>query len=178
MVEAILAANGTWFAPTVSSVTRESITEIEIRDSYIPDASVTVTDSWDASAAKDSSVMCYVIGTKLIIAGNGGGKVFINQESQKTFGDIDGAESFINVTTFTNATLLDPSKCINMFGLFGSMRSLTSLDISNWNIANATILNQMFGFCESLTDINVSGLQIPNVAHFSYLFRGCKKLNV
>ena len=68
-VQPILAQSDTWFTQGGTSVKRASITEIEIKDSYTPSGSVTA--SWDASAAKDGSVMAYVEGTKLIIAGNG-----------------------------------------------------------------------------------------------------------
>lgn len=51
MAYPILAPQQTWFAPTVASVTKTIITGIDIKDSYTPEAEVTVVDSWDASAA-------------------------------------------------------------------------------------------------------------------------------
>ena len=69
MATLTLAPNNTWFTQGGTSVTRSSITEINIVDSYIPTGIEIAT--WDASADKDNSVKCYVTGTKLIIAGNG-----------------------------------------------------------------------------------------------------------
>ena len=59
MAYPILAPRATWFTPNDTAITRSIITEIEIMDSYTPDDSVTVRDSWDASEAKDGSVTCY-----------------------------------------------------------------------------------------------------------------------
>lgn len=175
MPEPILAAQNTWFAPTVSSVTRASITEIEIMDSYTPTG--TVTDSWDASAAKDGSVTCYVIGSKLIIAGNGSGKVYLNEDSYHSFGYYSTENAFANVTTFTNATLLDPSKCIRIWRLFGNMCNLTSLDLSGWNIVNVTSMSQVFFNCYALTTLNVSEWNLPSsAASATNLFSHCREL--
>ena len=74
--------------PTNTSVKRANITEIEIMDSYTPDASVTITDSWDASAAKDGSITCYVIDTKLIMAGNGSGRIKMNEDPERLLATI------------------------------------------------------------------------------------------
>ena len=177
MAEPILASNGTWFTQGGTTVTRADITEIEIMDSYTPDSSVTVTDSWDASAALNGSVMCYVIGTKLIIAGNGSGKVFLNEESRDTFGSYtNNADAFVNVTTFTNATLLDPSKCINIWRIFGNMRSVKSIDVSGWNMKNATSIGQIFADCRAMTTVNVSGWKFPKAIMANNLFGSCRAL--
>ena len=67
MAYPILKPNSSWFTPTTSSVKRDTITTINIVDSYTP--STTPTNSWDASVAQDGSIMCYVEGTILTIAG-------------------------------------------------------------------------------------------------------------
>lgn len=177
MAEPILAANGTWFTQGGTTVTRATITEIEIMDSYTPDSSITVTDSWDASAAKDGSVMCYVVGTKLIIAGNGSGKVYLNEESRDSFGSYSSnTDAFPNVTTFTNATILDTSKCINIWRLFGNMRKLVSIDTSNWNMENALSITQIFQDCRSLVNVNVDGWKFPKATKTNSMFANCYAL--
>ena len=177
MVEPILASGNTWWAPTNSAVTRASITEIEIKDSYTPDASVTVTDSWDASAAKDGSVMCYVIGAKLIIAGNGSGKVYLNKASNSTFGSTwDTNAMFVNLTDFRTNYVLDASKCTSMIGIFGGMKVLTSLDLKHLNVSNVTRFSSAFQLCYELQNIDVSDWDVSNSTTMEAMFSMCKKL--
>lgn len=205
MVEPILAKEDTWWAPTNSAVTRASITEIEIKDSYTPDASVTVTDSWDASAAKDGSVMCYVIGAKLIIAGNGSGKVFMNQDSFWAFGNSFTASSaYQKVTSFKTNGILDSSKCtsmtgafanmssikhldldcldvsnvINMMMLFNNCQALERLDVSSWNVSNATTLKSAFGRCYKLKEIDLSAWLTSACANMETMFEQCEFVDI
>lgn len=203
MVEPILAAQNTWWKPTNSSVTRPSITEIEIMGSYTHDSSVAVKDSWDASAANDGSVMCYVIGSKLIIAGNGSGYVKLNSDSMMVFGDMPKSSyCFYNVTKFNGSNLLDLSICTRLSFAFAYMEKITTLDVSNWNtstitnfancfhgcsalasidvakwdVSNATSLGAMFQLCSNLTNIDVSKWDTSNVQRFTAMFNYCEKL--
>ena len=66
-----LAPKTTWY---MGSVDKSTITKIQIVDSYTPTGAE--TESWDASAAQDGSVMAYRTGTEVVVAGNGSGKVF------------------------------------------------------------------------------------------------------
>lgn len=181
MVEPILAAQNAWWTSTNSAVTRADITEIEINDSYTPDASITVTDSWDASAAKDGSVMCYVVGTKLIIAGNGSGCVYLNENSSRCFGDWPaylGGEgnSFGNVLTFSGMHILDASKCNNMNSMFYDMKKVTSLGVRTWDVSNVLNMANMFTNCSALQDIDVSLWDTGSVTNASGMFGQCYAL--
>ena len=172
----VLAANDTWFTQGGTTVTKASITEIEIMDSYTPDSSVTVKSSWDASAAKDGSITCYVIGTKLIIAGNGSGRIYLNEESRDVFGSYSADTTFKNATSFLGCTLLDVSKCVNIWRAFGCMSKLTSLDVSNWNMENAGSVSQMFTGCYSLQSVDVSGWRFPKATAMNFIFCNCESL--
>ena len=169
MIEPILAANSTWFAPTVSSVTRASITEIEIKDNYTPDVSVTVTDSWDASAAKDNSVMCYVIGTKLIIAGNGSGCIYANADSFSVFSDFKIANSI-------ELGLLDTSRATTMKWMFYNCRAVQTLDLGQFDTSNVANMNGMFMSCYALKTLDVNMFDTSNVTDMCYMFRSCRAL--
>lgn len=177
MPEPILAAQNTWFSPNVSTVTRASITEIEIMDSYTPDASVTVVDTWDASAAKDGSVTCYVIGTKLIISGNGSRKVYANADSRYAFSHTTPDGMFTNVTTFANANFLDMSKCANAFFMFGGMLRLTTLNVSNWDVSICEDMSDMFAVCTSLNQIDVSNWDTSSCTNMYGMFDVCSMLS-
>ena len=206
MAYPVLAPNSTWFAPTNSSVTRSMITEIEIMDSYTPDSSVTVVNSWDASAAKDGNITCYVIGTKLIIAGNGSGKIAANEDSSNCFATpyVAGVtmDLFSSVTTLTGLNLLDMSNvttmrnmfyncssiisinasnwdvgsCTDMFAVFYGCSSMASIDVSTWNVSNVTTMSRMFQSCSSITSINVSNWDVSNVTDMSMMFIICSRL--
>ena len=102
----MLAAQQTWYKGTAAEKT--AITQIEIANTY----SGTATKSWDASAAQDGSVKAYINGTKLIIAGNGYGKVMANANSSNAF------NGFTGVTSFTGLNKLDTSKVTNMSYMF------------------------------------------------------------
>ena len=202
----VLAAQSTWFAPTVSTVKRAKITEVEIMDSYSPNASVTATDSWDASAAKDGSITCYVVGTKLTIAGNGSGKIAANEDSSCCFSEpyVAGAtrDLFGKMTVLTGTNLLDMSavqttnnmfygcsalvsvdssnwdmtSCVDMMAMFYGCTALTSVDTSGWNVSNVTTMERMFQNCSSLASIVVSNWDVSNVTNMRYMFLTCSSL--
>ena len=202
MPEPILAANSSWFAPNVSTIKRANITEIEIMDSYTPNASVTVTDTWDASAAKDGSVTCYVIGTKLIIAGNGSGKVYLNEDSDCAFSDRNFKDYFSSVSTFTGLNIINTEKTSILLRTFYYMESLLYLPgIKNWDTSHITGMNSVFAYCNNLMEldvsswdtnnvqdciavfawldnikkIDISNWDTSNVKHMGQLFQGCTK---
>ena len=63
-----------------------------------------------------------------------------------------------------------------MNGMFNNCRSLTSLDVSNWDTSNVTNMAAMFSNCESLTTLNLSKWDTSNVIYMSYMFRYCNAL--
>ena len=203
MPEPILAPSDTWFTQGGTAVKRASITEIEIKDSYTPSDSVTA--SWDASAAKDSSVMVYVEGTKLTIAGNGSGKVYANPNSTAAFSS-NGSDYFSFLTTFTGGNLLDTSKVTNMTDMFrlatnlitvdvsnwdtsnvtslyrafcgksATPMALQTLDVSNWNTSNVTDMSGIFQYCSSLTSLDVSRWNTAACTSLNSMFKGCTSI--
>lgn len=173
----ILAAQGTWFAPTVSTVTRSMITEIEIMDSYTPDSSVTIVDSWDASAAKNGSIICYVIGTKLIMAGNGSGKIALNASAKYTFYDnINWSDEYSNVTAIIGAQILDFSNVVEAHCFFLNCHKLVSVNVTNWDLSNVETVYSMFDGCNSLKSVDLSQWRINKPITFSQMFYECNSL--
>lgn len=177
MAYPVLAPNSSWFDPTNTSVKRVNITEIEIKDSYTPDASVTVTDSWDASAAKDGSITCYVIGTKLIIAGNGSGKIAANEDSSYLFSDAnDHNDCFAKVVYIYGAGLLDVSNATTLAFALDWMDLLVSIDVSNWNTSNVTTIRGLCNFDYALKTLDVSEWDVSKVSDMNYTFQQCKAI--
>lgn len=180
MAYPILAPRDTWFSPNDATITNYTITEIEIMDSYIPDASVTVRDSWDASEAKDGSITCYVIGTKLIIAGNGSGKISANEDSSSWVASttntttIDGAPA--NIERIIGISFLDTSNVRNFSKMFYYCRKIRDLDLSTFDTSSATDLSRMFFQCIELSSLNISNWNIDNVTTTEAMFNYCKSL--
>lgn len=163
----ILAPKSTWFTQGGTTVTRASITTIDIKDSYTPTG--TVTSQWDASAAKDGSITCYVEGTKLTIAGNGSGKIAANADSRYAFSS-STSDRFSNVTAINGADKLDTSNVTAMNLMFYRCKALTTLDVSNWNTSKVTTLSSMFRECSSLTTLDVSNWNVGEVTAMNSTF--------
>lgn len=169
----VLAEGSTWFTQGGTSVKRASITQIDIKDTYAP--SGTVTSSWDASAAKDGSVMAYVEGTKLTLAGNGFGKIYLSANAGYTFSD-SGSDKFAALTVINGGHLLDTRAVTDINRMFTNARKLISVDVSNWNTSNVTNMRVMFGVCDSLESIDVSNWNTSNVTDMGGMFQVALKL--
>lgn len=183
MAEPILAANDKWFTQGCDGSIKLNITQIELMDSYIPDSSVNVDYSWDASAALDESVMCYVLDQKLIISGNGSGKIYANSSSTRCFGPSYSSDymsvvgTFKNVANFIRLPLLDTSKVTKASAMFQTCMSLTSLDLTGWDLSSCTHTASMFQNDSALLEIvGSSELDVSKAINMSSMFEECKSL--
>ena len=68
------------------------------------------------------------------------------------------------------------SNVTNMYGMFASCHSLTSLDLSSFNTSNVTNMSSMFQNCRSLTSLDLSGFDTSKVTGMSYMFEDCTAL--
>lgn len=169
----VLKPNYTWWTPNVSTVKRSTITTFNFADTYTP--SNTVTDSWDASLAQDGSVMCYVEGTVLTVAGNGSGKIIANPDSSRFMFTTDGSDSFSSCTAVNNLPLLDTSNVTTMNRMFRSCNAST-MDISGLDTSKCEDMYQMFGVCTKLTTRSFAHFDVSNVKDMGYMFYQCQKL--
>jgi len=64
----------------------------------------------------------------------------------------------------------------NMCGMFCGCGSLTNINLSNFNTQNVTNMSAIFGGCKSLTNINLSNFNTQNVTNMSCLFLKCGSL--
>lgn len=161
MAYPILAPNSTWFTQGGTTVKRASIAEIYIKDSYAPTG--TATSSWDASAAKDGSIMAYVEGTKLFLAGNGSGKISLNPDSKFVFSDSTKTDYFEKLTEIHNANLLDASKATLFTSMFSNCIALRKFDGTGWNTENVTSLQATFQNCVALEELKIRDWNVGNV---------------
>ena len=70
----------------------------------------------------------------------------------------------------------DTSKVTNLGTMFNGCSSLTTLDVSNFNTSNVTNMNGMFNGCSSLTILDVSNWDTSKVRTMSFMFRDCSSL--
>lgn len=171
LIEPVLAPSSSQYKGTTE---KNTITEISLVDSYTSTGSE--TESWDASAAGNGSVMAYIDGTKLILAGNGYGKIFANADSSYAFGGNPSSTRFSSLTTVTGMELFDTSRVPDMRQMFSYCNNLTSLDLSNWNTANVTYMGYMFYSCRNLTSLDCSNWNTANVTSMDTMFGTCKGL--
>ena len=59
--------------------------------------------------------------------------------------------------------------------MFYYCRSLTSLDLSNFNTSNVTDMRNMFYYCRSLTYLDISNFNIEKVIHMKDIFNSLNK---
>ena len=60
--------------------------------------------------------------------------------------------------------------------MFWGCSSLTSLDVSGWDVSGASGLPSMFLGCSSLTSLDVSGWDVSGVSNLRGMFSGCSSL--
>lgn len=174
-----LKPNQSWFTPTLNTTKRNLITVINIVDSHTP--SDTIIDSWDASLAQDGSIMCYLNGTTLTIAGNGSGKIMANEDASCMFSDSGAADYFSSVTVINGLSMLDTSEAYTMAQMFTLASQLKTLDIENFDTRNSTSFRSMFHGCSSIEELNLSSWNTGKVESLHGTFNGCsslKSLNV
>ena len=64
----------------------------------------------------------------------------------------------------------------NVKYMFSLCKSLTKINLSNFNSENITDMTGMFYGCQSLTNINFSNFNTKNVTNMNYMFHGCSSL--
>lgn len=174
----IFAPSDTWYSQGGTTVLKSSITEIEFVDSYTPTGSE--GSSWDASAALDGSIMVYITGTKLTIAGNGSGGFYANPDSSYFLSDSNATNWFTSVNKITNLALLDTSKVTSMNHMFYGMHLMTTLDVGHFDTSNVVDMGWMFaafpnitGSTMSLTSLDVSNWDTSKVETIRAMFQAC-----
>lgn len=95
--------------------------------------------------------------------------------------DTEQCKSFMNMFHNCGASKikrlesLNTSNVTNMSQMFGSMYSLTELDISMWNTKKVTNMSQTFSSCINL--LTLSAMHADSVTYISYVFSGMTKLS-
>ena len=89
---------------------------------------------------------------------------------------IDYMFAFCKTLTSLDLSNFNTKDVINMSYMFWNCKSLTSLNLSNCNTKNVITMRQMFSGCKSLTSLNLANFNTKNVTDMSSLFFNCEKL--
>lgn len=182
-----LLPGDTWYK---SSFNRSQFTTIAIYDSFTPTAVTGVVESWAADVDGTGAIMCYVTGEAgdrtLIIAGNGSGKIYANQNASYMFsiappsGSPDSykysgdSKYFSNLTSIQGLTLLNTSKTKYMNNMFYVCRNLIKPDLSLFNTYKVVDMGRMFYMTNYMAgSLDLTGFNTKNVTNFSYMFSAC-----
>ena len=98
-------------------------------------------------------------------------------EPEKVYLNMDSSKMFYDVRSLTSLNLLNfnTSKVTNMQYMFSDMTKLTTLDLSNFDTSKVTDMKYMFNEMYSLTSLNLSSFNTSNVTDmrcmFAHMFR-------
>ena len=86
---------------------------------------------------------------------------------------------FYNCKSLTSLDLsnFDTSQVTNMSYMFYTCKSLTSLDLSNFDTSQVTDMKSMFYICKSLTSLDLSNFDTSKVTNMINMFADCYNLN-
>lgn len=166
----LLAKSDAWFTQGEHGINRSSITEIDIMSFYVPTGNETA--SWDASAKKNGSVMCYLNDTKLTIAGNGDCYVYANLDSSCVFSSSSGQDFFVELEKINNVNILNTSRVQTFKAAFDRCLNLSYMDISNWDTSSCTNMVSMFQLLTSMQKLDLSKWDVSKVTDMSKMFQG------
>ena len=134
---------------------------------YLIDSGLTVseTDSSTSTTTEKPLYNLYIVSEAPIFAPTNCGYIFYN---------------FKNLTQMNFNNNFNTSKVTSMGGMFKNCKSLTSLDLSNFNTPNVTTFeiggSGMFAYCSSLTSLDLSNFNTSNVTDMGNMFLDCSSL--
>ena len=93
-------------------------------------------------------------------------------EPEKVYLNMDSSKMFYDVRSLTSLNLpnFNTSKVTNMQYMFSDMTKLTTLDLSNFDTSKVTDMKYMFNEMYNLTTLNLSSFNTSNVMNMSNMF--------
>ena len=82
----------------------------------------------------------------------------------------------ISLQTITGLEDLNVTKVTGMGSTFYNLRSISSLDLSNWTTGNITSLASTFSTCVNITELDLSGFHMSTVTNMASAFQSCASL--
>lgn len=71
---------------------------------------------------------------------------------------------------------VNPGKLESMASIFKYCSSLTSIDLSGWNLNNVTSMESLFQYCSGLASVTLPKVTSKKIQNMQYMFNGCSAL--
>lgn len=99
-------------------------------------------------------------------------------DPEKVFLNENSVSMFSDMRSLTSLDLsnFDTSRVMDMGSMFASSSNLTSLDLSNFDTSKVTNMSNMFSNMRSLTSLDLSSFNTTNVTDMSSMFSGMAAL--
>jgi len=143
---------------------KTNIVTIEFVDEYVPTGEE--TNTWPADS--EGKINCYVVGTKLIISGNGSGEILASVDQSGLF------SGFTKLTSVKGLELLNTENTTNLSNMFYNCSSLYSIDISVLDTSKVTNMSNMFYECSALRQVSITNTSA--VTNMTNMFYNCTAL--
>lgn len=122
-----------------------------------------------AYIARTNQACAWISGSTIYITGRGRKLKIYN--AHNLFKDFEKVTSIENLTTW-----LDTTECRNMSNMFQNCKSLTSINLSNFNTKACINMQGMFYGCQSLRTLDVSSFDTEAVNNMNGMFVECSTL--
>ena len=95
-------------------------------------------------------------------------------ETEKVYLNADSSKMFYDMRSLTslNISNFDTSQVTNMRDMFSNMRNLTSLNLTNFNTSKVTDMGGMFASMYNLTSLNLTNFDTSQVTDMRSMFYG------
>ncbi len=158
---------------------KNQIEEIVLANSFPPSVCPESERSWDISEKQDGSITAHLLNgsKKIVIAGNGSGKILANTSIRKMFANFTVLERISGL-----GEVFDTRHVTDMSYVFYHCISLQKLDLSKWDVSAVTNFRGMFccGYNQignaKLKRLNITGWNMSNATDLAYMFYGCGRL--
>ena len=100
------------------------------------------------------------------------GTAYYYAEPEKVYLNENSVSMFSDMRSLTSLDLsnFDTSRVMDMGSMFASSSNLTSLDLSNFDTSKVTNMSNMFSTMFSLSSLNVSNFDTSKVTNMDYMF--------
>lgn len=108
-------------------------------------------------------------------------KIYAPQLSNRLFSGENGSYELNNLHNVKSIVFenncFDTSNSTDLYGMFGTLKSITNLDLSCFDTSNAIAFTCMFKNCWNLQSLDISHFNVSQATGISQMFQNCIKLS-
>ena len=193
--ESSILINSSSFNKKIKSLQNYKNAKNLIFETNMPNDIASKVDKIDVSKNQDNSIIAYfendtiyIVSDNYIVAESTLSKMFddfnylskIDLNNLQTNNIYDMSRMFVccyKLQEIKGLNKIDTSQVTDMSSMFSVCRSLTSLDVSNFNTSNVKNMREMFNSCSSLTSIKgLENFDMSSIENMSSMFYNCNNL--